>query len=87
MCNLRLLKIQNVQLPYGLTHFPNAIRFVEWNGYPLKSLPQTFKADKLVELNMCHGKFKQLWKGVKVMLLLTFILVIFTKNNSMVKGI
>ena len=87
MCNLRLLKIQNVQLPYGLTHFPNAIRFVEWNGYPLKSLPRTFKADKLVELNMCHGKFKQLWKGVKVMLLLTFILVIFTKNNSMVKGI
>ena len=70
MCNVRLLKIQNVQLPHGLTHFPSALRFVEWNGYPLKYLPRSFKADKLVELNMCHSKIKQLWGGVKVIKLI-----------------
>ena len=87
MHHLVLLKIHNVQLRNGLTHFPNELRVIEWNGYPLKSLPQNFNADKLVELNMCHGKIKQLWGGVKVMLLLTFVLVNFTKSNSMVKGI
>ena len=67
MHNLRLLKIGNVQLPRGLTHFPSALRFVEWSGYPLKSLPPNFQPKELVELNMCNSEIELLWEGVKVM--------------------
>ncbi|GMY32308.1 disease resistance protein RUN1-like, partial [Fagus crenata] len=65
MHNLRFLKIGNVQLPRGLTHFPNALKLVEWSEYPLKSLPTNFHPRELVELNMCRGNFELLWQGVK----------------------
>ena len=80
---LVLLKIHNVQLQPELTHFPNGLRFVEWSGYSLKSLPPNFESKMLVELRMCHSNIELLWKGVKVTLFSQLLYIIcFTRINS-----
>ena len=82
MHNLELLKIHNVQLQHELTHFPNGLRFVEWSGYSLKSLPPNFEPKMLVELRMCHSNIELLWKGVKVMLFPQLLYIIYFIKNK-----
>ncbi|PWA44657.1 toll/interleukin-1 receptor (TIR) domain-containing protein [Artemisia annua] len=41
---------------------PNALRFLRWTGYPLSSLPKTFKPNHLVALEMNISSIFQLWK-------------------------
>ncbi|XP_040368728.1 disease resistance protein RPV1-like isoform X2 [Rosa chinensis] len=65
LSQLRLLHIRNVDLPKGLTCLPNSLGLLEWTGCPLRSLPKKFKADELIELNLCHSNIEQLWKGTK----------------------
>lgn len=38
MIRLRLLKIRNVQLLQGPEYISNELRFLEWHGFPAKSL-------------------------------------------------
>ncbi|XP_075670491.1 disease resistance protein Roq1-like [Castanea sativa] len=78
--NLQLLIIHNVQLQHELTHFPNGLRFVEWSGYSLKSLPPNFEPKKLVKLTMCHSNIELLWKGVKQFDKLKFIKLSHSRN-------
>ncbi|KAG6737786.1 hypothetical protein POTOM_059316 [Populus tomentosa] len=69
--NLRLLKIYNseagknckVYLPNGLKSLSDELRYLHWDGYPLKSLPSNFHPENLVELNLSHSKVRELWKG------------------------
>ncbi|KAK0578616.1 hypothetical protein LWI29_013231 [Acer saccharum] len=63
MNNLRLLKIHDVHPSKGLDVLPNKLRILKWHGYPLKSLPTSFKAEKLLKLNLSHSRIEQLWKG------------------------
>uniref|UniRef100_A0A3N7FGF9 Uncharacterized protein n=1 Tax=Populus trichocarpa TaxID=3694 RepID=A0A3N7FGF9_POPTR len=71
MYNLRLLKIYNsevgknckVYLPHGLKSLSDELRYLHWDGYPLKSLPSNFHPENLVELNLSHSKVRELWKG------------------------
>ncbi|KAK4836088.1 hypothetical protein QYF36_018375 [Acer negundo] len=41
------------------------LRFLKWDGYPSNSLPSTFQAIKLFEINLYLSKIKYLWKGLK----------------------
>jgi len=74
MYNLRLLKIYNsevgknckVYLPNGLKSLSDELRYLHWDGYPLKSLPSNFHPENLVELNLSHSKVQELWKGDQV---------------------
>ncbi|CAI9282584.1 unnamed protein product [Lactuca saligna] len=43
--------------------FPNALRYLEFNQYPFRSLTKTLLANNLVELKMAHSKVVQLWEG------------------------
>ncbi|KAK2644818.1 hypothetical protein Ddye_020013 [Dipteronia dyeriana] len=63
MSNLRLLKIHDVHPSRGLDFLSNKLRILKWHGYPLKSLPPSFKAEKLLKLNLSHSHIEQLWKG------------------------
>nr|XP_023885354.1 disease resistance protein RPS6-like [Quercus suber] len=65
MHNLKLLIIRNVQLLHEPKHLPIGLRFLEWKGYPSKSLPSNFQSNELVELYMCGSYIEQLWKGAK----------------------
>ncbi|KAL4625120.1 hypothetical protein ACB092_05G001200 [Castanea dentata] len=65
MHHLKLLRICNVQLLHEIKHLPISLRFLEWSGYPSKSLPLNFQSSELVELYMCGSRIEQLWKGAK----------------------
>ncbi|KAK9205240.1 hypothetical protein WN943_015507 [Citrus x changshan-huyou] len=65
MTNLRMLTIGNVQLPEGLEFLPNELRYLEWHGYPSKSLPSNFQPEKIFELNMCYSRMERIWSGIK----------------------
>ncbi|XP_040371413.1 disease resistance protein RPV1 isoform X2 [Rosa chinensis] len=80
LSQLSLLHICNVDLPDGLTCLSNSLRLLEWTGYPLRSLPQNFEADELVELNLCHSNIEQLWKGTKNFDKLKFIKLCHSHN-------
>ncbi len=51
MQNLRYLKLHNV-ICEDLKYLPNELRLLEWNKFPLSSLPSTFDLKKLVALKM-----------------------------------
>ncbi|CAK7330207.1 unnamed protein product [Dovyalis caffra] len=65
MSKLRLLKIHNVELSEGPDYLSNELRFLEWHGYPSKSLPTFFQVDNLVELDMSYSTIEQLGHGFK----------------------
>ncbi|MED6180966.1 hypothetical protein PIB30_014945 [Stylosanthes scabra] len=45
--------------------FPKGLRYLQWSGWPLKSLPPKFCAEKLVELSMPWSKVSKLWDEVQ----------------------
>ncbi|XP_061987784.1 disease resistance protein RPV1-like [Populus nigra] len=71
MYNLKLLKVYNsgfgnnskVLLPHGLDSISNELRYLHWDGYPLRSLPFNFIPQNLVEINISSSKVEQLWQG------------------------
>ncbi|GMN49621.1 hypothetical protein TIFTF001_018778 [Ficus carica] len=66
MYNLRLLQIfqclekRKLHLPQGLDTLPDALRYLNWPAYPLKSLPSSFMPQNLVELDMPSSQLEQL---------------------------
>ncbi|KAJ6855754.1 hypothetical protein NC651_040399 [Populus alba x Populus x berolinensis] len=55
-----------IQLPpTGLEYLPNELRYLQWDGFPSKSLPPSFRAEHLVELHLRGSKLEKLWTGVK----------------------
>ncbi|KAL6316578.1 hypothetical protein AAG906_018833 [Vitis piasezkii] len=73
--NLRLLKIYSdhefasmgehskVKLSKDFEFPSYELRYLCWQGYPLESLPSSFYAEDLVELDMCYSSLKQLWES------------------------
>ncbi|KAL9345329.1 hypothetical protein Peur_063004 [Populus x canadensis] len=51
--------------PTGLEYLPNELRYLLWDGFPSKSLPPSFRAERLVELHLSKSKLVKLWTGVK----------------------
>jgi hypothetical protein len=67
MINLRYLYITyRVHFPKGLEWLSDKLRYLHWDAFPLKSLPSTFCAEKLVVLRMANSKLRKLWDGVQV---------------------
>ncbi|KAK0581807.1 hypothetical protein LWI29_018231 [Acer saccharum] len=67
MSNLRLLIINDVDvhLSEDLEYLSNELRFLEWYGYPLKSLPSSFQLQRLVKLSLCYSRIEYTWKDIK----------------------
>ncbi|XP_050273661.1 disease resistance protein Roq1-like isoform X3 [Quercus robur] len=80
MINLRLLQIDHVHLPGGLDYLSNELCFMNWANYPLKSLPESFHPNKLIELIMHASSLKQLWKGIKSSKMLKHIDLSYSKD-------
>ena len=56
-------KVDNMHLlPTGLEYLPNKLRYLKWYEFPLKSLPPSFRAERLVELHLCKSKLVKLCK-------------------------
>ncbi|RYR39142.1 hypothetical protein Ahy_A09g044600 isoform B [Arachis hypogaea] len=58
-------RLNKLQLPVGLKPFPSKLRYLEWDAYPLPSLPLNFCPEKLVTLRIRNSKLKRLWDGVQ----------------------
>jgi hypothetical protein len=50
----------------GIMQFPDKLRYLEWNGYPLKCLPDPFCAEFLVEICLPRSNVEYLWHGMQV---------------------
>ncbi|XP_062012758.1 TMV resistance protein N-like [Rosa rugosa] len=65
MYNLKFLNFYGYFSQYwnlqDLESLPNALRYLCWPEYPLKSLPSKFSLDNLVELLMPHSQLQRLW--------------------------
>ena len=66
MKRLGILIIHNALLTVAPVYLPNELRWLEWPGCPLLSLPSTFHARKLVVLNLQHS-FIGHFEGFKVL--------------------
>jgi len=81
MENLRLLVVQDhkgvksVSLPDGLGLLPENLRYILWDGCPLKTLPPTSCLEMLVELSLKQSHVEKLWNGVVVSMIHVFILI------------
>ncbi|KAJ6291434.1 hypothetical protein OIU76_023495 [Salix suchowensis] len=51
--------------PTGLEYLSNKMVYFHWDGFPSKSLPQSFCAQHLVELDLRYSKVEKLWTGVQ----------------------
>jgi hypothetical protein len=49
-----------------LESFPNDLKFLRWDGFPQRSLPQNFCPENLVTLEMCYSHLELLWEGDQV---------------------
>ncbi|KAL2997674.1 hypothetical protein AAZX31_09G054100 [Glycine max] len=72
MSKLQFLKISGKYnddllniLAEGLQFLETELRFLYWDYYPLKSLPENFIAKRLVILEFPFGRMKKLWDGVQ----------------------
>ncbi|XP_061370296.1 disease resistance protein RPV1-like [Gastrolobium bilobum] len=74
MTGLRLLKLYvpldkkrstTVKHPPALMPFSDKMRYLEWYGYPLKSLPPPFCAELLVEIRLPYSDVEYLWGGMQ----------------------
>ncbi|GMI79716.1 hypothetical protein like AT5G36930 [Hibiscus trionum] len=63
MKRLRLLKVCCLFSCNDLKYLSNELRLLDWEGYPLRSLPSSFQPDNLVALLLPHSHIEQLWKG------------------------
>ncbi|MCH83284.1 TMV resistance protein N-like, partial [Trifolium medium] len=55
-----------VKIPEDLMSFPDKLMYLEWNGYPLKTLSQPFVAELLVEIRLPHSDVEYLWHEKQV---------------------
>ncbi|KAM3215711.1 hypothetical protein P3L10_025151 [Capsicum annuum] len=60
MARLRFLKFQNAYVCQGPDFLPDELRWLDWHGYPSKSLPISFQGKQLVRslkyLNLGHSQ-------------------------------
>ncbi|TQD89702.1 hypothetical protein C1H46_024696 [Malus baccata] len=80
MHNLRFLQIHNLRMTQGPKKLSNALKFLEWSGYPSKFLPREFELEQLCELNLCHSSIGQLWSRTKFLGNLKFVNVSYSQN-------
>lgn len=64
MINLRLLQIDNVQLEGEFKLMPAELKWLQWRGCPLKTLPSDFCPQGLRVLDLSESKnIERLWGG------------------------
>ncbi|CAI9279241.1 unnamed protein product [Lactuca saligna] len=70
-------------------YFSNALQFLSWEGYPLRSLPQTFRANNLVGLELPRSRITNLWESgdEKVLKKLRFLDLSYSKLRTLDLGL
>jgi hypothetical protein len=58
--------LASVYLPKSIMPFHDNLTYLEWDGYPLTSLPQPFYAEQLIEIRLQNSNVEHLWHGIQV---------------------
>ncbi|XP_030936791.1 TMV resistance protein N-like isoform X1 [Quercus lobata] len=87
MNRLKLLIIEDPYLMYDPKNLPNGLRYLNWCGYPSKSLPTSFQPDELIELHMCFSNIEQLWTRAKSWEMLKKLTVLNLKGCKNLKSL
>ncbi|KAL3824197.1 hypothetical protein ACJIZ3_020226 [Penstemon smallii] len=61
MINLRLLRINHANLDGNFELIPAELKWLQWKGCPLKTLPLNFQLQDLAVLDLSESKISQLW--------------------------
>ncbi|KAM3321428.1 TMV resistance protein N isoform X1 [Capsicum chacoense] len=67
MARLWFLKFRNAYVCQGPDFLPDELRWLDWHGYPSKSLPISFQGKQLVSLKLKYSRIIQLWKTSKIL--------------------
>ncbi|KAK1413460.1 hypothetical protein QVD17_35233 [Tagetes erecta] len=73
MRNLRLLRLNYVQLSGSYKSFPRGLRWLCMHGFPLSYLPSDLQMENVVALDMSNSKQRRLWKKPRMLLSLKFL--------------
>ncbi|XP_052209884.1 disease resistance protein RPV1-like isoform X7 [Diospyros lotus] len=73
MSNLQLLVISHVQLFGNYENFPKGLRWLHWSRFPLQRIPNNFRLDMLVALEMPYSCLKKVLNGTKCLRLLKIL--------------
>ncbi|VVA24108.1 PREDICTED: TMV resistance [Prunus dulcis] len=63
MVNLRLLQINYLNLEGHFKFLPAELKWLQWKGCPLNSLPSDFPPRQLAVLDLSRSKIEHLWHG------------------------
>ena len=66
MQQLRVLQLNYAQLRGNFQCLSKRLRYLEWYGFPLESIPPDLHMENLVAIYMPYSKLIELWKGTKV---------------------
>ncbi|KAL9667811.1 hypothetical protein QQ045_002179 [Rhodiola kirilowii] len=63
--NLNLLELSYVQLKGGYADFPKEIKWLQWRGCPLESIPEDLELYEMAVLDMQHSQLIKAWEDNK----------------------
>ncbi|KAK8589086.1 hypothetical protein V6N12_023492 [Hibiscus sabdariffa] len=73
-------KKSKICLPQGLSSLPNELRYLCWEGYPLRTLPPRIDPRNLVELDLSYSNVELLWEGKQDLVNLKKITLNYSEN-------
>ncbi|CAL5380033.1 unnamed protein product [Camellia sinensis] len=73
MHKLRLLHLNYVQLSGSYRELPKGLRWLCWQGFRSKFIPEDFALESLVVLDMRYSSLERVWKRTKFLGLLKFL--------------
>ncbi|KAK7286731.1 hypothetical protein RJT34_21942 [Clitoria ternatea] len=73
MKRLRLLKLNNVKLVGDYKYLPKSLRWVHWQGFPEKHIPDNFDQQNVVAIDLKYSKINLVWKRPQFLERLKFL--------------
>ncbi|CAJ2665816.1 unnamed protein product [Trifolium pratense] len=67
MTKLRLLQLAGVKLDGDFKYLSRNLRWLSWNGFPLRYIPANFYREKLVSIELVNSNVKLVWKKAQMM--------------------
>ena len=66
MKRLRLLKLDHAQVTGDYGNFSKQLRWINWQGFPLKYIPKTFYLEGVIAIDLKHSNLRLFWKESQV---------------------
>ncbi|ESW06208.1 hypothetical protein PHAVU_010G028900 [Phaseolus vulgaris] len=73
MKRLRLLQLDYVQLIGDYGYFSKQLRWISWQGFPSKYIPNNFHMENVIAINLKHSHLQLVWKQPQVLKWLKFL--------------